>query len=347
MVRGRIIQLLSLSCMVLIILTSCGGGSGGNADRTGSLAFSLSMAQTAAESSPTYAGDTLTPVSCDEYGIDTIEALVYDENGTLIAQGGPWPCSVHEGMFSGIKAGINRTVKIILRDARQAIILQSEQTGVTFLAGQITCIDFDNLFPEETPTANNDQATGYNGDTITTLSSGDVTYSSVLWNDSGVGLTVNTTPVIPPQHGELLKLNEDGTFQYVHRDYGQSDSFTYEATDKYGRSVQAKVIISIANKAPLLDSQALILDGCSIMFSVHYLDPDGINPPASAKIYLGDQSYNMTRSSGTDVDGIYTYTSYDVSILTSCCINYYYYFYFQDDLGGFARLPETGTFSFH
>ncbi|MEJ8566784.1 Ig-like domain-containing protein [Elongatibacter sediminis] len=83
----------------------------------------------------------------------------------------------------------------------------------------------------DAPVAVNESIDVDKGETATTLVGGG---SSVLDNDSdieGHTLTVNTTPVDPPNRGSLL-LNADGSFSYTHDDSDNfADSFQYEVCD--------------------------------------------------------------------------------------------------------------------
>ena len=81
--------------------------------------------------------------------------------------------------------------------------------------------------------------------------------TSVLTNDTDADLpndtlTVDTAPVVLPQHGTLA-LRADGTFQYVHDGSENfTDSFTYQVSDAVGHTAQAVVAITVtpANDNP-------------------------------------------------------------------------------------------------
>ncbi len=76
------------------------------------------------------------------------------------------------------------------------------------------------------PVAVNDEATIEKG--------GVLNGSSLLINDTDPDddiLTINTTPLVSPDHGTLI-INSDGTYTYTpDEDYSGSDSFTYEVCD--------------------------------------------------------------------------------------------------------------------
>ena len=78
---------------------------------------------------------------------------------------------------------------------------------------------------------------------------------NVLSNDSdpdGDALSVNTTPVVAPQHGSLV-LNSDGSYAYTpDANYNGTDSFTYQLVDSDGGTATATVTFTIqaTNDAP-------------------------------------------------------------------------------------------------
>lgn len=335
--------------LVGVMLTACGGSAGhDDSHTTGSIAFSLRMVQTPALASAAVGGvvQAASGIDCEEWGITSVEALVYDEHDTLIARGGPWPCNQHAGIISGIKQGKNRTVVINLRDDNlsedQAIRIQGERTPVTVFAGRTTDIGFVDLTPEEIFETQDDSATVNSGGTVYALDSG---HDSVLWNDAGENLRVNINPVVAPQHGTVT-LKTDGTFRYDHDGTGISDTFTYEVRDGFNRSETATVTIAILppNQPPTLDQTGVSPDTGTpatipFTYSVHYLDPDGITPPKTASVYIDNDRtpHPMTLSSGTAVNGIYTFARQAAFTAGT----HTYYFIFDDGNGGSARAPQS------
>jgi hypothetical protein len=100
--------------MSALLLFACGsggsssggssGGSGGGG--TGSIAFSLEIqddfamnAQQLVAANPPEDG-----IDCEARDIEDIVAYVYDEEGIEIADGGPWPCTDHEGTIHDVPA---------------------------------------------------------------------------------------------------------------------------------------------------------------------------------------------------------------------------------------------------
>ncbi|MRR14258.1 hypothetical protein EG833_02280, partial [archaeon] len=123
---------LLLSCLIFI-LSACGGAGKDHDATTGSISFSLQTP--ASGTSPS----TKAPVlNCELYGVTSVEAYVYDGNNELLGQGGPWTCTVGEGIIPGIMAGTNRSVRVYLRNDRQQVVLTGSRSGIAVISGQIT-----------------------------------------------------------------------------------------------------------------------------------------------------------------------------------------------------------------
>jgi N-acetylneuraminic acid mutarotase len=88
------------------------------------------------------AEDVMYPFSngfdCGVYGIETVDADVYDENGEFLVQGGPWNCEDQEGIIRGVEPGSDRTVILMARNIAGDILFRDELTGVSVSAGQTT-----------------------------------------------------------------------------------------------------------------------------------------------------------------------------------------------------------------
>ena len=133
-------------CVLLLFLFACGGGSGSSSttvssSETGAIAFSV--AWEAPETDQPKA-DLLQPLDvsvldCQDVGVTTVEAKVYDENGTLLASGGPWPCDQGYGTIEGVPAGANRMVAILGKSGDD-IIYRGEAGPITVNDGETTDI---------------------------------------------------------------------------------------------------------------------------------------------------------------------------------------------------------------
>lgn len=85
---------------LLLILFSC--GSENVTDSTGSTTFDLEWKNAAKE--PLLAQTTAVDV-CNEFGIGTINARVYDDINNRASQSWSWACSEHQGTLTGIPVG--------------------------------------------------------------------------------------------------------------------------------------------------------------------------------------------------------------------------------------------------
>lgn len=285
-------------------------------------------------------------LSCVEYGVATIEVKVFDEDGALIAQGGPWECSRHEGIVGGVKPGFNRSVQVLLRDSNHAVIYEGVKAGLTVRAGQITdtgSIEINAEEEFEPAQAVTDSIAMNCGGTAVILDSG---YTSLLHNDAGDGITINTTPVEEPRYGTVT-LYADGTFSYTHDgSENTGDSFTYEIRDRKDGTSTAVVNITAlcnSNQPPRLENGTVSPDTGSetttFTFSVRYIDDDG-DIPSVQSLYIDGVYYAMTLGSGqTASNGVYTYQT----VLAEG--SHTYSFAFADGKGGSVRLPREGSYT--
>jgi uncharacterized delta-60 repeat protein len=228
-------------CLILF-LCSCSSSGRSSGPSTGSISFTLHAPHNQSSAQLATPEDNTASISCTEWQVATVEAQTYDENNTLITQGGPWDCKVGQGTLTGVKPGTNRSVIIKLKNASGTVVLSGKRTNITVIAGQtadLGVIEVSRADEELPPVAANDYVS---------VSQGGSTNGNVLTNDTdpeGVSMTVNTTPVTPPGHGTLT-LNADGTFSYTNDGKNiTSDSFVYRVTDLYGGTATATVNITI------------------------------------------------------------------------------------------------------
>jgi VCBS repeat-containing protein len=253
----------------LLFLSSCSGTSDNQevyGQGTGSIAFSLLLPTepvTADGTGPMYKAAQL---DCDGLGIVTVEALVYDENENVIAQGGPWDCNVGEGIIYEVPAGNNRIVFIFLRDENHIIQYSGNKSQIQVFAGQTT--DAGTIIVIEGEEEDNHLPLAVD-DSASVVRGGEV-QGNVLENDSDAdGDILGAALVTEPVYG-TVSLNEDGNFIYTHNGSNESssDSFTYEATDGRGGSATADVNIAVLldpvdNHAPVAgeDSASVVRGG--------------------------------------------------------------------------------------
>jgi len=72
-----------------------------------------------------------------DYVIDSIEAQVKDENGEIIAEGGPFACEQGKGTIDEIEPGQNYIVFIFAKDPLGEIRFTGESEAVTVVAGAV------------------------------------------------------------------------------------------------------------------------------------------------------------------------------------------------------------------
>jgi len=120
-------------CIFLIIFLSACGEAIYSSSETGSIAFSLEL-----QGSPNEISGFSQAIDCADSGVSTVEAKVYDEDGALIANGGPWDCIVHSGTITSVPPGSNRKVVILGKDASGSVLYSGALAGITVTAGQTT-----------------------------------------------------------------------------------------------------------------------------------------------------------------------------------------------------------------
>jgi VCBS repeat-containing protein len=135
----------------------------------------------------------------------------------------------------------------------------------------------------------------------------------VLANDfdvDGDSLTIDTTPVNPPQNGSLT-LNTDGTFHYTpNANFNGTDSFEYKVEDGTGNAESATVTINVTsvNDNPVAVSDSFTMNEdetltSSVSLLVNDSDLDGdsltVNTTPVADVVNGTLTLNA--------DGTFTY----------------------------------------
>jgi hypothetical protein len=95
-----------LLCAGVFLTLSCSSQSSSGSGGTGSVSFSLKL--------PGQGGAVhkAADIDCWGLGIASIQAAVYDEDGNLLAEAGPWDCDTGVGTISGVKAGQNRSIVV-------------------------------------------------------------------------------------------------------------------------------------------------------------------------------------------------------------------------------------------
>lgn len=97
------------SCIVL--LCSCGGDNSSFGDAisdTGALNFNVVYYDSNGNLQSQAA-----VMDCVGLSVSTVEAVVYDPDGVLLAGSGPWDCDAGQGTIASVPAGAERTVVVL------------------------------------------------------------------------------------------------------------------------------------------------------------------------------------------------------------------------------------------
>ena len=131
-------------CILFLFLSACGGGGGSSSTTvsssdTGAIAFSIAWEASEARQAK---ADLLQPLDvsaldCQDVGVTTVKATVYDENATLLASGGPWPCDDHSGTIEEVPVGTHRKV-VIMGQSGEALLYRGEMSSITVTDGETT-----------------------------------------------------------------------------------------------------------------------------------------------------------------------------------------------------------------
>jgi hypothetical protein len=168
--KTKLFLSIFVCCAMAVFLNSCGnGGSGDDSSETGSVSFGLDLqdqdavhalnSQTAVQAFQAFnireADYSESQFECqtETYEIATIEAQVYDANGNVLAQGGPWDCEDRTGTIGDVPVGDGRIVKVFANDASGEVLAEGKSDPVTVIAdqtvnaGKIILIKFKNRPP--------------------------------------------------------------------------------------------------------------------------------------------------------------------------------------------------------
>jgi internalin A len=144
--KSSVVMLRVLFFVILLLLFACGGGGSGSStvssSGTGAIAFSVAWEAPATERHAAGLVQTLaaTELDCQDVGVTTVEAKVYDENGTLLSTGGPWPCDQHSGTIENVAVGHHIKV-VILGQNGDGLMYRGEAASITVTDGGTTEIE--------------------------------------------------------------------------------------------------------------------------------------------------------------------------------------------------------------
>lgn len=137
--------------------------------------------------------------------------------------------SIETGTDSAISASLYAPNDLV--HIGHSAVVTGAVIGRDVLVENSATLNLDSYFFNRAPVAGDDAATVDEGAATSQLDSGE---TSLLANDidfEGDPLTVTTTAVVPPAHGNI-SLSADGTFTYIHDgSETTSDSFVYQVCD--------------------------------------------------------------------------------------------------------------------
>jgi len=223
-------------CISLLFFTSACTNSDHSSSGTGSISFSVEWrgAPTIKDAS----GLAITrALDCVDYGIVSVEAHIFDENGSYLTAGGPWLCSAHAGTIENVPEGLNRRVVVSGKDSNDNLLYSGEVTGITVTTGQTTNAGTIVVNPVNTaPTSpTNVSATAGNGQvTISWDSVSGATSYKIYWatwsevsKTSYEGITSPDTSINPDTTVFESVLSYNGNIYALTKD----DILTWEEAD--------------------------------------------------------------------------------------------------------------------
>jgi hypothetical protein len=126
-------KLLVFCGVIFSFVAACGdnkattGGSAGDASASFNIHWNPDPTQSA--------GLSTLSLNCAAQGIETVLCEIYDEQGTWLASGGPWPCSDGGGTITRIPPGPRRTFVILGLDENDQIVYQGQSAPIDLEPG--------------------------------------------------------------------------------------------------------------------------------------------------------------------------------------------------------------------
>lgn len=117
----------------LILLSACGGGhstSNGQGSDTGPLTFNVVFHGATGRHNAQAAA-----IDCEDQGVATVQATIYDTDNAFLVGGGPWDCDIGQGTIASVPAGGGRTVVVLGMDDDENIIFRGDKQGIDVVAG--------------------------------------------------------------------------------------------------------------------------------------------------------------------------------------------------------------------
>ncbi|MGC9325709.1 MAG: putative Ig domain-containing protein [Desulfomonilia bacterium] len=299
----------------LVFLSSCQGSSSSNPG-TGSITFGIQFPDSSSSSQQAPARYKDASFDCEEFGLASVEALVYDADDAVVAQGGPWECDLGEGTIPGVPEGSDMTIVLELMDDSGTVTYRGERSGVTVAPGEVTDVglilirSLGNNAPEFTQ--QEDQSVA-EGEILTfTVSATDFDSDPLTYSASNLpdGATFNSST---GEFSWVAGCTAAGTYTVT---FTVSDDGSPPLTD----SMDVVITVTVANCPPVFEpiSDITALEGDDIRFRVVAIDPEedvityeAENLPLGAEFSpsTGEFTWNTTASSTGEY--IVTFTATD------------------------------------
>ncbi len=107
---------------------------------TGSIDFAISVSYSTEDQ-----GDARTLMAtneeCEYSGVESVKAEIYDNMNNLLAEGGPWACSLDSATIDNVPAGLDYKIVILCFDSNGNVKYRGEQTNIEVSPNAITILD--------------------------------------------------------------------------------------------------------------------------------------------------------------------------------------------------------------
>ena len=114
------------------LLTGCSTAPSSSEDQSGSVAVSIKLSADSPSAQETFSADDTRVMNAN----NKVYIRIYEGNGSLLAQGGPWNWSLGQGTVSGVSPGSGRTIMVDVYDnAGSKKLYTGGVAGVTINSG--------------------------------------------------------------------------------------------------------------------------------------------------------------------------------------------------------------------
>ncbi len=133
-IKFRFYNFYVVLCIFILMLSACGDDINSPQDtvpETGTIIFRIALKDASNGNTVRHANAF---TNCSD--IDTVSAKVFDQDGNSLKDGGPWPCTDHEGLIKGVPAGTGRMLEIYGNNAEGHILYKGEKANIIVTANK-------------------------------------------------------------------------------------------------------------------------------------------------------------------------------------------------------------------